>query len=151
MALYLIRNLYFGRTSQYILKELNWLNYFQLHENSITKLTYQLINSSEDSDLKYQLIENRSIRNKSQNKCGPHRPEIGWSNVSQNSFLYKSKTVYNQLPQNITLSPTFAIFKKWIKKYTLNNEVKIPARKDNENEDTVIIIDQDNIINCRSF
>ena len=73
-ARYITRNEYFGRTDTYILKQLKWMNYYELHENSVNKLTYKIINTNEQNYMNDKLIENRNIRNRAQNKCGPHDP-----------------------------------------------------------------------------
>ena len=84
---YITRNEYFGRTDTYILKQLKWMNYYELHENSVNKLTYKIINTNEQNYMKDKLIENRNVRNWAQNKCEPHDPQIGWTRVSQQNYL----------------------------------------------------------------
>ena len=86
-ARYITRNEYFGRTDTYILKQLKWMNYYELHENSVNKLTYKIINTNEQNYMKDKLIENRNVRNWAQNKCEPHDPQIGWTRVSQQNYL----------------------------------------------------------------
>ena len=80
----------------------------------------------------YLLTEKRSIRNLKQNKCGPLINNIGWSLVSQNTFLYRMKINYNRLPRLLTLCPKFKIFKKWLNEFSYNKEIKLPPRIDNQ-------------------
>ena len=50
------------------------INYYELNESSVNKLTYKIINTNEQNYMNDKLIENRNIRNRAQNKCGPHDP-----------------------------------------------------------------------------
>ena len=79
----------------------------------------------------YLLTEKRTIRNVNQNKCGPLTNNIGWSLISQNTFLYRMKINYNRLPRSLTLCPKFKIFKKWLNEYSYNKEIRLPPRTDN--------------------
>ena len=58
------------------------------------------------------------------------------------------KIYYNRLPMQITLSPNFASFKKWIHIYTFNGNVALPVRKDNVSFIHTQHVDNDNVRNC---
>ena len=58
---------------------------------------------------------------------------------SQKSFLYRAVNVYNKLPRNLTLIKQENLFKKWCKKFNLDNNIKLKNQEDNvleeENEE----------------
>ena len=119
-----------------------------MYHQAISKYTFQKINSEELHYLKTLLIKNRNIRNQRQNKLGPHLPQIGWFEASQTSYLYIIKTIYNDLPRNITLSPNYKIFKKWIKRYYIDKNVKLPSRDDSFKDDIIEQINVEIITEC---
>ena len=113
------------------MKENKILNYFQIHQNTCYKQTFSMLSNKDNNFATALLSQGRNIRNTSQNKCGPLSKNIGWTLLSQNTFIYRMKLLYNRLPMQITLSPDFASFKKWILAYPFNNDIKFPVRKDN--------------------
>ena len=74
---------------------------------------------------------------------------MGHSTYTQRSILYTAVNLYNKLPKNLTLIKEQHIFKKWIKKYNMDNNIKIKSQEDN----VKIIINQDycqeNIRKCQ--
>ena len=137
-----------GRTVEYIMKENKILDYFQLHKNTCLKQTFSLLNNDEKNFSTYLLADSRTVRNNSQNKCGPLIGNIGWTLFSQNSYLYRMKINYNKLPRQITLSPNFKLFKKWLHSYTFNPDVTLPVRIDNHRFNHISNIDRNNITRC---
>ena len=107
-----------------------------------------MLNSTENNFATNLLAHGRKVRNFSQNKCGPLTDNIGWSLFSQNTFIYKMKIYYNRLPMQITLSPNFASFKKWIQLYSFNRNIALPVRKDNVTYIHMQHVNNDKLINC---
>ena len=96
-------------------------------------------------------MNNRSIRVKSQNKVGHHDPIMGHSQITQRSFLYNAVKIYNGLPRNLTLIKERHLFKKWSKKYNLNNKIILKEQDDNIKEYIQQIINQDQINLCQEY
>ena len=82
-------------------------------------------------------------RTKNDNKVGHHDVIMGHSNYTQKSFLYRAVNLYNKLPRDLTLIKQSRLFKKWSKKYNLNNNIKLKKQEDNiieeENEEDNVI------------
>ena len=76
-------------------------------------------------------MNNRSIRNMSQNKVGHHDQSMGHSVYTQRTFLYQALNIYNKLPRELTLIKQHHLFKKWSKLYNLNNTIKLKGQNDN--------------------
>ena len=144
----LTKNLYVGRTIKFIMRENKILDYFQLHSNACFKQTFSLLNNNDKNFASSLLAEARTIRNVSQNKCGPLIGDIGWTLFSQNTYLYRMKTQYNKLPRQLTLSPNFKLFKKWLQTYTFNKDTKLPDRKDNHTYYHLLDVDMDAVSRC---
>ena len=108
-----------------------------------------MINSENDHYFKNYLTNNRGIRNFSQNKVGHHSIDMGHSIYTQKSYLYLAIKLYNKLPRNITLIRQPNLFKKWLKRYNLDNRIKLKEQNNNTliHEDQVI--NQDNITYCQ--
>ena len=58
----------------------------------------------------------------------------------QQSYLYRAVQVYNKLPKELTLIRNKNLFKKWLRRYNMNNLIKLKQQDDfiiddeNENE-----------------
>ena len=78
---------YMGKTDEFLLRTINWNKFEKLYLNSCYKLTYDTINSEDNTMIKYVLTNKRNIRNLSENKLGPHETESGWDHRSQSSFI----------------------------------------------------------------
>ena len=89
----------------------------KIYKMSIQKTVHTLLNIENENYITSKMILNRNVKNKSQNKLGPHNPELGRNNLEQKSFLYQSVKLYNELPKELTKIRKPWIFKKWIKKY----------------------------------
>ena len=89
------------------------------------------------------MTKNRSIRVKSQNKVGHHDGMMGHSMYSQNSILYQAVQIYNKLPKEITLIKRQHLFKKWVKRYNLNNKILLKHQEDYNKEEIHQEINQD--------
>ena len=109
---------------------------------------FDFINSDDQHYFCDYLLRNRSEKSKSQNKIGPYKSDISSKSLSQSTFLYKSVNVYSKLPKNITLSKNKKMFKSWQKKYTLDNNIKIPTREDNSKIYTYHQVNLQNIASC---
>ena len=73
---------------------------------------------------------------------------MGHSTHTQKTYLYRVIKIYNILPRNITLIKSQNLFKKWCKRFNLDNNIKLCEQDDN----TVVIIQQttntDNMNQC---
>ena len=76
-----------------------------------------------------QTCANRNARNEYEEKLGPHKPYIGLSVHTQNTYLYQIITSYNKLPKEITMIRDPKIFKKWLKKYYLDKNIILKTRE----------------------
>ena len=65
-----------------------------------------------------------------QNKVGHHDPSMGHNSNTQKSFLYMAVNIYNKLPRNLTLIKNTNLFKKWSKKYNINNKIILKNQED---------------------
>ena len=139
-----------GRTEEWILKEVNWLNLTKNYENTTQNNIYKLINNDEEHYFDYYLTKNRNIRNQTQNKLGHHDLTIGRSSYTQQTFLYKAIDIYNKLPRELTLIKEQRLFKKWIKKYNLNNNIKLKKQEDNKIIKIIHVINYDIIEKCQN-
>ena len=115
-----IRNQY-GKSDSYYLDSMKWNNFDEHYEKAICNLTHKIItcDKSNRHRISNQIIENRSVRARTDNKLGPKSAEMGSNTTYQKSFIYRIKSVYNNLPRTITLLSQHNLFKKWIKKYYL--------------------------------
>ena len=118
--------------SKWIMDQMNWTNFKNMHEMSIIKMTHKFINSEDENYYKKYLIENRGIRAQHQNKTGPHIKQFGTKEIEQKTFLYKSKNLYKNIPKELTLMKNSQTFKKWLKKYYKNKNIAIPSKKDEQ-------------------
>ena len=102
---------------------------------SISKYTHKILNgknqNSQSHYFKQEIMRNRNIRRKTENKTGPHTPEIGHLDVIQKTFLYKSRNIYNYLPRGLTLIKSDKLFKIWIKRFYKNRNIKLKEVNDN--------------------
>ena len=137
-----------GRTRNWMMLKIKWLTTQKNYENSSQNIIYKIITSEEDHYFKDYLLKSRSIRNKSQNKVGTHDQIMGQSIFTQKSFLYTSIELYNNLPKNLTLIKQQNLFKKWVKLYNLNNNIKLKNQEDNTIEYTPLNTNLDQIREC---
>ena len=128
---YLTLNDHFGKDIDWIMKHYNLMNFFELFNTTCYKQTYSNLNNIDNNIIKNILIENRTVRNISDNKCGTIDNYMGWNQISQQSFEYRMKNDYNKINRDITLAPTKKTLKKYIDNFTLNKLKSIPKRKDN--------------------
>ena len=126
----------YGRTSEWILKELKWFNFETMYQLAVQKSTYKFINPEDGQNSHFftdYMLTNRTVKNQAQNKIGPHKPNMGKKSIEQKTFLYKSVDMYNKLRREITLLPNLKLFKIWLKKkYHMNKQISIPKREDNK-------------------
>ena len=95
------------------------------------KYVNKLIHNNSDHFMKHYLLENRSNKNRIVSKLGPHKPEIGRNNHTQNTLLYTAVSNYNMLPDNLTKFTNPKLFKCWLKKYMMNPNINIPNNRYN--------------------
>ena len=119
-----------GRTNKWLLNEMKWFDIEKCHENAVQNYTYKMINSSNNHYFKTYLTTNRSIRIEAQNKVRHHDIEMGQTAIMQRTYLYRAVNTYNKLPRNLTLIKNPNMFKKWLKKYNLNNNIKLKEQDD---------------------
>ena len=144
-------DIWFGKSLKWKMKNLNIDNFFDTQRKSCLKLTYQLLNNNDGNAASILLSKDRSIRFHAENKCGPSIDNMGWTYISQNSFIYQMRTQYNGLPRNLTLSRSKTSFKKWLDFYMVMTEFqRLPVRQDNTYFTHTINISQANIISCQT-
>ena len=131
----------YGRSKQWLLAQMKWLNTNSNYENSMQNSIFKIINGENEHEFRQYFIENRSIRMNAENKLGPHSQVMGQSIHNQKTFLYRAVALYNNLPKNLTLCKTHSIFKKWCKHYNLNKNVKIPDQVYNNTPRERFLID----------
>lgn len=118
-----------GRNNKWYLNEMKWLTLKEMYETSTQKYTHRIIHGSENHFFKNYLLSNRNARNEYEEKLGPHKPYIGLSVHTQNTYLYQIITSYNKLPKEITMIRDPKIFKKWLKKYYLDKNIILKTRE----------------------
>ena len=129
---------------------MNWLSTQANYENAMQNSVYKMINGYGDHEFKHYLTKNRSIRILAENKVSSHDPIMGQSHHTQKSYLYRAVSLYNKLPKYLTLIKTHSVFKKWCKRYNLNNNIKLRAQDYNVLEGERFLIDQMIIQNCEN-
>ena len=60
---------------------------------------------------------------------------MGHSHHMQKTFLYRTVQIYNKLPKEITLIKNKILFKKWLKRYNINNNIKLKKQEDHKIEE----------------
>ena len=101
---------------------MKWLRFEDLHKYVVAKYTNKLIHNDTDHYFKDELISKRRGRNLEYDRLAP------FHNEPQGSFIFYSKSIYNQLPPNLTRIDQPNIFKTWAKKYFLNPSISIPIK-----------------------
>ena len=127
---------------------MNWLDVQLNYENTTQNNIYKLINNNENHFFEYYLTNNRTVRNYSQNKLGHHNQMIGRSTLTQQTFLYQAIEIYNKLPKELTLIKEQRLFKKWVKRYNLDNKTKLKKQEDNTKIKPIQEINYENIRKC---
>ena len=110
-----------------------------------------MINHNKEHYMSHYLTKNRNIRNRKQNKVGHHDQMIGRSKYTQQTFLYKSIEIYNKIPRKITLIRNLKTFKTWLKKYKMNENIKLKEQKDNEEVDLTYEANPISIRKCQDL
>ena len=118
-----------GRNNKWYLNEMKWLTLKEMYETSTQKYTHRIIHGSDNHFFKNYLLSNRNARNEYEEKLGPHKPYIGLSVHTQNTYLYQIITSYNKLPKEITMIRDPKIFKKWLKKFYLDKNIILKTRE----------------------
>ena len=99
-----ITNNKYGRTDEFILKSIKWLNLQETYKMAISKITHKFLQPTTNCHfLAAELRKNRSLRMKSQNKTGQKpmvRRDDRWT---QKTFIFNSIDIYNKIPKEITL------------------------------------------------
>ena len=131
MARYLNGKDGLGRTDQWNLNSLKWLNMDDLYKYTSIKYVHKTIHSDTDHFLKQYLLANRSDKNREAHKIGPHKPEIGRSNITQQTLLYSAVSNFNSLPDSLTKFTRPEIFKRWLKRWLIDKNIKIPVNQCN--------------------
>ena len=120
---------------------MNWLNIEQLVKFYTAKFTHRiiytqfpiqfaqkmgvesLVSENEVPQNNPLVLQNRN-RSRAANKPGPYPVNIVrtyTSHMSQTSFIYRSFQIYNEIPDLITKIKKKNLFKKWYKRYLINN------------------------------
>ena len=105
----------YGKTSEWHLKRMKWLNYTDLFKYCTAKYINSLIHSENEHYLKYEILKNRRGRNLASDKLGPINELLGRHASTQSSFSYYAVGIYNNLPSNLTLIDQKHIFKIYAK------------------------------------
>ena len=95
---------------------------------------------------------NQERRTLGQNKIGILPIKYGMDKTSQNSTIIKAKSIYNNLPKELTLIQKPKLFKKWIKIFYLNKNIKIKNKNKSYTEiknNNDFKIDYINVIQCQ--
>ena len=136
-----------GRTNEWILRKIGWLNFDDTYKLSILKTAHQIMNTNNNHFIKSELIRNRNVRNASQNKTGPNPKRFGINELEQQTFIFQVKKVYNQLPRELTLIKNPNIFKTRIKKHIKIETIQSRKVEDDKHpeipdEVNILLIDQ---------
>ena len=105
-----------GKSDNWHMNELGWMDIENLYKFAISKYTYRIIHSNQDHMFKSYLLSNRSDQKRMADKLGPHKISIGRSNATFPTYLYQAIDIYNKLPDNLTQMSQNSLFKIWLKK-----------------------------------
>ena len=139
-----------GRTQEWIFKQLNWMNIKTKYENAVQNTVFKILNTDNDHFFNFYLTNHRNVRTLSENKVGHHDPSMGHSSQTQKSFLYQAMSIYNKLPRNLTLIKHHHLFKKWCKKFNLDNKIKMKIQQDNTRIKIQQVSDVRRILECQN-
>ena len=125
-----------GKSDDFILKDLKWTNIQQKYNNSVSKFTYKIMNHDIGNEhyLYNQLIENRNIKNTSENKLGPKTRVEREDTKKLKSFVHNIVNIYNSIPKYITQLRNYSLFKKWIKIYENDKYHKTQPKNSSDNK-----------------
>lgn len=115
MARYLNGKDGIGRTNQWNLNQLNWLNMNVLYKYNSIKYIHNIIHSDSDHLIKHYLLANRSDINRNVNKIGPHKIEIGRNTITQSTLLYFAVSNYISMPDILSKIFRPRLFRQWLK------------------------------------
>ena len=118
-----------GKSDSWHLSQMGWMNVEKLNKFVIQKYTYRMINNDQEHYFRNYLLQNRNDQKRMACKLGPHKPQIGRSHFTQNTYLYRAIDIYNQLPDLITRMTRFSLFKLWLKKLNKNTRLEIPENQ----------------------
>ena len=106
-----------------LIKNMNWLPIDKLIEYRIACLIHQIIYTKKPEYLHDMLITNNKINicNNLGNKLGTKPGNIGSSQFTKDQFCSHSYDIYNKIPSIITSIKNKLTFKKYLKRYHMNN------------------------------
>ena len=139
----------YGRTDNWILNEMKWLNTDKSYKNAVQNTVFKIIHNEDEHYFKHYIMNNRNVRTASQNKVGQIEPNIGHSQSIQKTFLFNNINIYNNLPKELMLIKHHHIFKKWLKRYNLNKKTKLKTQDDNNKVYIQQHIDYEMISRCQ--
>ena len=152
VAKMILGNEYYGRTRNFILNKIGWNTIDEMQEMAISKFTNKILNNDQNYVIKNEMTINRERRTLGQNKIGILPIKYGMDKTSQNSIIIKAKSIYNNLPKELTLIQKPKLFKKWIKIFYLNKNIKIKNKNKSYTEiknNNDFKIDYINVIQCQ--
>ena len=117
-------------------------------------MVHKIIKTDNEHYAKYILINNRSNRNKLENKLGPMPPKLGMKTYEQETFIYKAISLYNNLPYQLTTIKKHSKFKSKLKQFHLTgymSEDTINNFKYNEVADKAPLISFNLINICQNL
>ena len=122
------------------------MDYFEkMYSMSIVKYTHTLLSNDKDNKhyLFNDLIQNRTIRCRTENKCGTKIKISINDSLTTKSFIHRSKEEFNKLNRSLTLITNHNPFKKQLKKATLDPTaiMRIPKYSDHVVIDNYIYYD----------
>ena len=111
-----------GRTNDYILKKLKWINLEERYQLTVRKLVHKLLNNDNNNRhfLAELITDRRTLRMEKENKLGPKIKINKKDPYSMKTFSFRSIDIYNQINRKFTLLINNIKFKICLNKLSSN-------------------------------
>ena len=106
---------------------MGWLSIHQILKNETAKTTHKIINNQQPEHMAYKMNtkfknpQHPNTRQNGQGKLGNKPTTLGRTKTTTNHFRNFAYKVYTTIPEELTDIKTPFLFKRWYKRYLLNN------------------------------
>ena len=118
---------------------MKWLPHEIRFHKATANIAFKLLNCELDNPhrLHLDMVKNRNIWMKSENKVGHREKEVGANRESKHTFLFTIAGNYNSIPRGYTLVRHPRLFKKWLKLY-FEHEIDVEPQLRRKPKQTII-------------
>lgn len=105
-----------------VMKEIKWKSVIDMRDMSIQRFVHKTLNLGQPQYLNDLMTKDRTPRVLHENKAKGHLPNFGIGQKTRSSIRFNAVTLYNNLPQNLTLLRSHSRLKGWLKMFYVNKE-----------------------------